>query len=246
MNEPNLPKQNRDAANWAAPVNQMDVQNLPNQAINLNVQGRKPMSPLQGFGQLWQKTYRIRLRGVSTTPQAVIKEWKAHFPEFWPKGNDFYGALQGVKPGEVAVLNLAMPGGGKLSTGIRVIYADDESFSFMTPQGHMFAGMITFSAYDEGGATIVQIQALIRASDPIYETTFRLGFGHKSEDKFWFDTLRNLAAHFRVFDQTPDLTMVCVDKKVQWSEARNVWHNAAIRTAVYMPIHLTNRIFSKG
>ena len=27
-----------------------------------------------------------------------------------------------------------------------VIYADDESFSFMTPQGHMFAGMITFSA----------------------------------------------------------------------------------------------------
>ena len=46
---------------------------------------------------------------------------------------------------------------------------NDESFSFMTPQGHMFAGMNTFSAETEDGVTVVQIQALIRASDPIYE-----------------------------------------------------------------------------
>jgi hypothetical protein len=43
----------------------------------------------------------------------------------------------------VAVLNLSAPGGLPLSTGVLVIYADDSSFSFMTPQGHMFAGMIT-------------------------------------------------------------------------------------------------------
>ena len=48
----------------------------------------------------------------------------------------------------------------RLSTGVRVIYADDESFSFMTPQGHMFAGMITFSAFDDDGVTVIQIQAL--------------------------------------------------------------------------------------
>ena len=42
---------------------------------------------------------------------------------------------------------MTAPGGGPLiSTGVMVIFADDESFSFMTPQGHMFAGMITFSA----------------------------------------------------------------------------------------------------
>ena len=34
----------------------------------------------------------------------------------------------------------------KLSTGVMVLYADDESFTLMTPQGHMFAGWITFSA----------------------------------------------------------------------------------------------------
>ena len=35
----------------------------------------------------------------------------------------------------------------KLSTGVMVLYADEESFTLMTPQGHMFAGWITFSAH---------------------------------------------------------------------------------------------------
>jgi hypothetical protein len=242
-------KQSREA-NWAQPVDTMDVHDIPTGAMNLNVQGRRPMSPLQGFGQMWQKTYRIRLEGVDVAPTAVISDWKAHFPDFWPQGNNFYGPLQGVKPGEVAVLNLSAPGGMKLSTGVRVIYADEESFSFMTPQGHMFAGMITFSAFADpsadDGVTVIQIQALIRASDPFFETTFRLGFGHKAEDKFWFDTLSNLAAHFGSPNRQPTLTAVCVDKKVQWAEAGNIWHNAAIRSAVYLPIHLTKRLFKRA
>lgn len=246
MSEIDQTKKTQNEANWAKPVDTMDVHDIPNQAINLNVKGRKPMSPLQGFGQLWQKTYRLRLEDVSVTPQEVIKEWKEHFPNFWPKGNNFYGPLQGVKPGEVAVLNLSAPGGMRLSTGVRVIYADDESFSFMTPQGHMFAGMITFSAFDDQGVTVIQNQALIRGSDPIYEMSFRLGFGHKAEDKFWFDTMSNLAAHFDSENQKPTLTSVCVDKRVQWSEASNVWHNAAIRTAVYMPVHLTKKLFGRA
>jgi len=246
MNEPNEPEKTpRNAASWAQPVAKMDVHDVPGDAINLNVQGRRPMSPLQGFGQMWQKTYRVRLEGIDVEPTAVIHEWRAHFADFWPDGASFYGPLQGVQPGEVAVLNLNAPGGMKLSTGVRVIYADDESFAFMTPQGHMFAGMITFSAYADKGVTTIQIQALIRASDPVYETTFRLGFGHKAEDKFWCDTLGNLAAHFGAPDSQPTLTAVCVDKKVQWAQAGNIWHNAAIRTAVYLPIHLTRRFLKK-
>ena len=46
-----------------------------------------------------------------------------------------------------------MPGGLKLSTGVLVLYADDESFTLMTPQGHMFAGWITFSAFVSDGVT---------------------------------------------------------------------------------------------
>jgi hypothetical protein len=39
-----------------------------------------------------------------------------------------------------------MPGGLTPSTGVLVIYADEESFTPMTPQDHMFAGWIAVSA----------------------------------------------------------------------------------------------------
>ena len=57
----------------------------------------------------------------------------------------------------------------KLSTGVMVLYSDEESFTLMTPQGHMFAGWITFSATERDGATVAQVQVLMRAADPICE-----------------------------------------------------------------------------
>jgi hypothetical protein len=94
---------------------------------------------------MWQKTYRMNA-GPDITPEQAIATWREHFPEFWPKGNRFAGALTGINPGDVALLDLAIGGGVKLSTGVFVLYADAESFTLMTPQGHMFAGWITFSA----------------------------------------------------------------------------------------------------
>lgn len=224
--------QPRDAEYWAKPVTRLQVKGAPAGATNLNVDGRQIMGPLQGFGQLWQKTYRVRLAGAQVTPQQVIKAWKENFARFWPKGNNFYGPLTGVAPGDVAILNLKGPGGMPLSTGVIVIYADDESFSFMDPEGHMFAGMITFSAFEEQGVTFAQVQPLLRANDPLYEIGMRLGFTHKVEDKFWHDTLKALAAAFGV-QGTVEQRNTLVDPRMQWSRAKNIWHNAAIRTALY-------------
>jgi len=241
---------NRDS-NWAKPVDKLKVQKLPAGVINLNVQGKQLSSPLRGFGQMWQKTYSVRLSGASVTPEELITVWKAEFPNFWPSGNRFYASGAGVKPGEVAVLNLAGPGGltgpggtPLISTGIMVIYADETSFSFMTPEGHIFAGMITFSAQDDGGTTVAQIQALIRANDPLYEMGCRVGVVHKAEDDFWHATLRSLAARFGV-NGMPQQQNVLVDPRVQWGEAKNVWHNSAIRTALYMPVTLVKRVFQR-
>lgn len=224
---------------WATPVSRLKVSGMPEGAINLNVEGRQVTNPLQGFGQLWQKTYRVRLSGVRVAPQEVIAVWRAHFSEFWPEGNRFFGPLTNIEPGDVAVLNLAGPGGMKgpggaplISTGVLVIYADDESFSFLTPQGHMFNGLITFSSFEDDGVTVAQVKAMVRASDPIYEMSFRLGIGHKAEDQFWLTTLQNLAARFNVKTQARQ-EVALIDPRVQWSQARNVWHNAAIRTAFY-------------
>ncbi len=222
----------RDAANWATPVSKLSVGDLPAEALNRNVEGRRVMSPIQGFGKMWQKTYKVSLRSV-VTPEEVIAEWKQNFPSFWPAKNFFYGPLTGIVPGEVAVLNLAMPGKLKLSTGVLVLYADEESFTLMTPEGHMFAGWITFSAYADGdGNTTAQAQVLMRANDPIYELGLTFG-GHAKEDKFWAETLANLAKHFG-YESSVEMQMVCVDKKRQWKRAKNVWQNSAMRSGIYM------------
>lgn len=240
--EPNTPapesKQHtpRDAAYWAQGGTGLRVSNVPPGAVNLNVNGRSVVGPLQGFGKMWQKVYAVRISGGNITPVDVIAEWKRNFASFWPSDAHFYGPLTGIAPGEVALLNLAV-GGMPLSTGVMVLYADDESFTLMTPQGHMFAGWITFSAYDEGGVTVAQAQVLMRANDPIYELGLQFG-GHRKEDVFWQHTLRSLAAHFGVTGATVRTNIECVDPRRQWSHAQNVWHNAAVRTAFALPLRI--------
>lgn len=231
--------QPRDAANWAQRGTDLRVSDAPESAINLNVDGRRVVSPMQGFGKMWQKTYRIRLEGADVTPAQVIQAWKDNFASFWPQGNHFYGPLTGIAPGEVALLNLKT-GGMPLSTGVLVLYADDESFTLMTPEGHMFAGWITFSSFMEGNCPIAQAQVLMRANDPIYEMGLTMG-GHKQEDKFWQHTLHSVARHFGV-DSPVTLQMVCVDRRRQWSNARNIWKNAAVRTVLNTP----SRWFRRG
>lgn len=236
----------RDADNWARRASGLQVTAPTSGAINLNVSGKRAVSPLQGFGRMWQKTYRVRLSGAAITPSEVIQTWKTHFPTFWPKGNRFYGPLTGIAPGEVGLINMNM-GPTKLSTGVLVLYADEESFTFMTPEGHMFAGWITFSAFEEDGATVAQSQVLIRANDPLYELGFRFGAA-KTEDRFWEHTLLALAAHFGIKGHV-QLQQICVDPKVQWSQAKNIWHNAGIRTTMYLlltPVRAPLRWLRRG
>jgi hypothetical protein len=221
-----------DATFWAKDVTRLRLGEVPAEAVNLNVTGKRVVGPVQGFGKLWQKTYRVELPGAPHTPAEVITAWKAAFASFWPDSGRFYGKLTGIDPGDVALLNLSA-GGMKLSTGILVLYADDESFTFMTPQGHIFAGWITFSATETDGVTAAQTQVLLRANDPLYELAMPILI-HRQEDRFWERTLANLAAHLGVEGATVTTSTVCVDKRRQWSKAGNIWHNAGIRSALYL------------
>jgi len=220
---------------WSKRVDRLAVGSVPRSAINLNVDGRRLVGPIQGFGRLWQKRYRVRLDGVDVTPAEVIRTWKSEFATFWPTGNRFYGPITAIAPGEVALLNLSMPGRQTLSTGVMVIYADDESFTFMTPEGHMFASWITFSSFADGPTTVVSIEVLLRTNDPFYEVSMALG-GFRMENEFWIATLRNLAARFGATVE-PSFEQTCVDRRRQWRNARNIRHNAAIRTGVYVMTH---------
>jgi hypothetical protein len=216
-----------DAASWARKVDRLEV-NQRAGVRGTNVAGRRLTGPVQGFGKMWQKTYRMDA-GSQLQPEAAIAMWREHFPEFWPQGNRFAGALTGINPGDVALLDLAIGGGVKLSTGVFVLYADAESFTLMTPQGHMFAGWITFSAERTGDVTTVQAQVLMRANDPLYEVAMTLG-GHRKEDKFWAATLTALGRRLGLPDPKVEARSTCVDSKRQWRHTSNVWHNSMVRS----------------
>ncbi len=236
----------REATTWAKSVSRLNVSEVPEGAVNINVEGRRLASPIQGFGKMWQKTYQVRIPSERVSPTDLISTWKERFPEFWPKGNRFYAPLTGIAPGEVALLDMSLPGRMKLSTGVMVLYSDEESFTLMTPQGHVFAGWITFSATKRDDQTVAQAQVLMRPSDPFYELGAALG-GHRQEDRFWQHTLARLAAHFG-HEGEVDTQVVCVDKKRQWSKWRNVWHSAAIRSTIHRlgaPIRWARRSFAR-
>jgi hypothetical protein len=226
------PSASRDAEAWAAPVRSLAVGEVPVGATAGTVRGRRLAGPLQGFGRMWQKTFRVRLEGADVTPSQVIATWKEYFPEFWPKGNTFYAPLAGIRPGEVALLSVAAAGPVKLHTGVMVVFADEEAFTLMTPEGHMLSAWITFSAYrDTDGTVVAQAQALERASDPIFELGLWMG-GHRTNNRFWQATLRSLAARLGATVE-PTTEVLCVDRRRQWRYAANVRHNAGFRSALY-------------
>jgi hypothetical protein len=232
MTEPiETPQAGRDAGGWARPVTRLRASNVPEGAGD--VDGRRIASPIQGFGKMWQKTYQVRLPADRAPATAVIATWKERFPDFWPTGNRFYAPLTGIAPDEVALLESARPGPVRLSTGVMVLYADEESFTLMTPQGHMFAGWMTFSATEHEGQTIARAQVLMRASDPISEARLAFG-GHRQEDRFWQQALTALAAAFD-HNGAVETNVVCVDRRRQWSQWGNGRRSADIGTTLHAP-----------
>jgi len=208
---------------------------VPDGVVNANnVEGRRAVGPLQGFGQMWQKTFKVRLEGASASPVEVVETWRERFPEISGFGQGFRVPLGGLVPGAVALL-----AGGL--TGVMVLYSDEESFTYMTPEGHPFSGWITFSASgDEDGTTVAQAQLLIRANDPLWEAMMLVGL-NRAENIQWQRTLRNLAAHFGVGGKV-ETRVVCVDPKRQWRQYKNIRHNALIRSALHAMVAPLRRL----
>jgi len=215
----------RDAENWAKPVETFRVDDSVAGARKGNVEGRKPTGPLQGFGQLWQKSYQVAIPGP--TPEEVISTWKDNFGEFWYPSNKFYAPAAGIAPGEIAVI-AGGKGPTKVTTGVRGIYADERSWSYMTPEGHPWAAIITFSAHEQDDSTVARIHLLVRANDPLYEASFRI-YTSRLEDKIWTHTLTELAGHFGSSEPI-EMQAVLIDKKRQWNQFGNIWKNSAVRT----------------
>jgi hypothetical protein len=227
----------RDAEHWAQPVSKIRVTDVPRGAVNLNVDGRLVVGPLQGFGQMWQKTYRVRLPSLTLSSKQVMDTWKAEFPNFQPPASHFYPPMTGIEPGKVIFIELNLPvvEGVNLipvASGVMVMYADDEMFTVTTPEGFPVSGWNTFSVHEEDGCVIAQIQSIDRATDPIYEFGTLVMGGAARQEENWVYVLTRLSERFGIKGQV-QMHKVCVDPRWQWSEARNLWKNAGVRTFFY-------------
>lgn len=228
-----------EGSTWAPNVSQVSVTAPPPEAMNLNVHGRQLVSPLQGFGQLWQKTFKVRLPGLKASPREVMQLWKENFQQFQPPENHFFPSMRGIKPGEVLLIEArvpplpGLPSMLPVSTGVMVLYADDTSFTVMNPEGHPLSGWNTFSVYEEDGCLVAQVQEQSRPSDPLYEFFNRYLGSSAQQDKIWRHVLVRLAAHYGIKGEVVQTNRL-IDPNVQWREARAIWKNAAIRTVFHL------------
>jgi len=229
------------AEQWAGALGRTRTEPPPEGFTRLNVEGLRARGPLQGFGPLWHKTYRARLVAVEVSPAAVAALLKEGLSELWPDGNRLYLPPPGVVPGAAGFIHLTLPGGAPLETGVRVLHADQESFTLITLEGHLQAGWITFGAFDDRGCTVAQVQSVGRTGDPLYEAGFRL-FGHAHQERFWHATLdalgRQVGTRVRV-----ESIKVRLDPRLNWGASANVWRNAGLRTGLRVAGALAQRAF---
>jgi hypothetical protein len=200
------------------------------EADELDLGDQRAVGPDEGFGRLWRKIHRVQLSGSPASPEQVISAWKTHFGEFWPGENRFFGPITALAPGALAVISLEMPASVTLSSGVILVESNARGFTLITPKGHMLAGRLHFSTNAETGPTTAEVDMRIRAADPLFELGMVL-FGHRRENRFWEQTLRNLAASFNVPGELETL-VICEDRGYQWSRARNILHNGLIRNGL--------------
>lgn len=223
---------------WAEPVERLRVGEVPSGAVSLNVDGLRVSGVLQGFGRLWEKTYRMRLSGIGEGPREVIRTLKTRFPDFQPAYNRFYPLAGGISPGSLVLINAGTPA-GPIYTGVQVLYADEESFAFITPQGHPESGWVSFSAHGAPGEVIVQVQGFARASDPLYELGFVL-MGSRVQERIWRHLLVSLGRHYGK-EPYVSVEKSCPGESLCWENAGNVRYNAQIRSLWHILMKLAGR-----
>jgi anti-anti-sigma factor len=214
-------------AGWAPKIYRLHVKEKPEGAFAKNMDGRRVIGQLQGFGPMWEKTYWINIKKPGIKKEDVVLAMQEHFLEFQPSGNLFYPTSKGLAPGEMIFIDSKTPG-GIVSTGVMVLYMDDRSFTFITPQGHPEAGWITFSVDEREDSVYVQIQGLVRSSDPFFEVAFSIA-GSKFQETIWKHVLASLAKYLGV-EENVEMKKYRPATDLQWSKACNIWYNSQIRS----------------
>jgi hypothetical protein len=127
----------------------------------------------QGYGPLFHRFYRTRIRETTFTPEELVAAVAADIDKVAPTTFSSFQKVSGgagpIRPGEELTVRMAGPWDGP----VRVVDVAPGSFWLATLDGHLEAGQIVFRAgRDEEGLIVFEIESWARSRDRLVNLTY--------------------------------------------------------------------------
>ena len=150
----------------------------------------------QGAGPLYRRDYWAVIRNCRQGPEEIVRTLRRHFPAFSPAELARFSRLDdGDRPLSVDD-HLEVRIAGYKKVRVRVIHADEQSFTLATEPGHPEAGRITFGSYrNRRGDVIFHIRSHARSSGRVTLAGF-LATGEVMQTSTWTDFVNRVAVAF--------------------------------------------------
>ena len=162
---------------------------LPDDVSHEEVQGVQ-----DGYGALWHRRYRTRIRDSEMTPEQLMARVQADIDVVAPTEFASFQKTSGeqgvMQAGDEYVVRMPGPWDGP----VRVIAVAPAWFQLATLEGHLEAGQIRFSAWREDGLLLFEIESWARsgtrAVDLLYD---RLRISKETQLHMWTSVLQRVA-----------------------------------------------------
>jgi uncharacterized protein (UPF0548 family) len=165
-----------------------DPPDLPAHALGDEVQ-----HPEAGFGPLFHRIYRARIRGARVGPEELMAAMTADLdrvaPSEFASFNKVLGEEGGLAIGDEYVVRMPGPWDGP----VRVVERTPRSFRLVTLDGHLEAGQIRFAA-DAGELLEFRIESWARAGDRLSNLLYdHLRMSKEVQLHMWTSVLERVA-----------------------------------------------------
>jgi len=154
---------------------------------------RTELKPLEdGVGPLFHRTYRVRIRNTSISPEKLLGAIRSDLNQVAPTEFARFFKVQGdsgtMAIGDEYVVRMPGPWDGP----VRVVAVTPSSFRFATLAGHLEAGQIEFRA-SEGDELGFEIESWARAGDRLSDLLYqRLRMAKEIQLHMWTSFLEQV------------------------------------------------------
>ncbi len=147
-----------------------------------------------GYGSLFHRRYRTRIRDAALTPEAMMWELKGKpnraAPTQFARFQKVLGEPDQMSVGDEFVVRMPGPWDGP----VRVIATDDLSFRLATLAGHLEAGQIEFRA-EPGELVGFEIESWARSSDRVVDLLYsRVRMAKEIQLHMWISFLEGVVS----------------------------------------------------